>query len=111
MHTTILNYPGFQALPKGIKQMLVASEEHFFDQPASHHKEQKRNGDGSPPAWEYFKRRAYDSLLTGRLLACPNEYEGSAVFPWWIGFDTKYYCTPLRAFEGKRASLIPGSGC
>jgi hypothetical protein len=40
--TTILNYPGFQALPKGIKQMLVASEAHFFDQPASHHQERQR---------------------------------------------------------------------
>jgi hypothetical protein len=40
MHTTILNYPGFQTLPKGIKQMLTVSEAHFFEQPASHHKEQ-----------------------------------------------------------------------
>jgi hypothetical protein len=28
-------------LPKGVKQMLLVSEAHFFDQPASHHKEQK----------------------------------------------------------------------
>jgi hypothetical protein len=41
MNTTILNYPGFHTLPKGIKQMLVASEAHFFDQPASHDKEQR----------------------------------------------------------------------
>jgi len=39
MNTTILNYPGFHALPKGIKQMLLVSEAHFFDQPASHHRE------------------------------------------------------------------------
>jgi hypothetical protein len=39
MSTTILNYPGFQSLPKGIKQLLVASEAHFFDQPAPHHLE------------------------------------------------------------------------
>jgi hypothetical protein len=31
MTTTILNYPGFQALPKGVKQMLLASESYFFD--------------------------------------------------------------------------------
>jgi hypothetical protein len=31
MSTTILNYPGFQTLPKGVKQMLLASEAHFFD--------------------------------------------------------------------------------
>ena len=42
MNTTILNYPGFQTLPKGIKQMLLASETHFFGQPMSHHNEQKR---------------------------------------------------------------------
>lgn len=41
MNTTILNYPGFQTLPKGVKQMLLVSEAHFFDQPVSHHQEQK----------------------------------------------------------------------
>jgi len=39
MNTTILNYPGFQTLPKGIKQMLVVSEAHFFEQPAPCHKQ------------------------------------------------------------------------
>jgi hypothetical protein len=42
MNTTILSYPGFQTLPKGIKQMLLASEAHFFDQPVSHATENKR---------------------------------------------------------------------
>jgi hypothetical protein len=41
MSTTILNYPGFQTLPKGIKQLLVASEAHFFDQPVSQQLEQQ----------------------------------------------------------------------
>jgi ABC-type phosphate transport system permease subunit len=41
MNETILNYPGFHILPKGIKQMLLVSEAHFFDQPVSHRKEQK----------------------------------------------------------------------
>jgi hypothetical protein len=36
MNTTILNYPGFPSLPKGVKQMLLASEAFFFDEPASH---------------------------------------------------------------------------
>jgi hypothetical protein len=36
MNTTILNYPGFQTLPKGVKQMLLFSEAHFFEQLASH---------------------------------------------------------------------------
>ena len=39
MDTTIMNYPGFQFLPKGIKQMLLVSEAHFFDQSASHRRE------------------------------------------------------------------------
>jgi len=30
MRTIVLTYPGFQSLPKGIKQLLVASESHFF---------------------------------------------------------------------------------
>ena len=40
MNTTILNYPGFQTLPKGVKQMLLISEAHFFEQPAPHHQQQ-----------------------------------------------------------------------
>jgi hypothetical protein len=40
MNATILNYPSFQTLPKGIKRMLVVSETHFFNQPATHEKEQ-----------------------------------------------------------------------
>jgi hypothetical protein len=35
-----MNYPGFQALPKGLKQMLLVSEAHFFDPPAPHYTEQ-----------------------------------------------------------------------
>ena len=41
MNTTILNYPGFQALPKGVRQMLLVSEAYFFNEPASHHQEQE----------------------------------------------------------------------
>jgi len=41
MNTTILNYPGFQTLPKGDKRMLLVTEAHFFDQPASPHQERK----------------------------------------------------------------------
>lgn len=41
MNTSILNYPGFQALPKGVKQMLLVSESHFFDQPPTHRHEEK----------------------------------------------------------------------
>jgi hypothetical protein len=44
MNTTILNYPGFQTLPKEIKQLLVASEAQYFDQPASFHRNQRENG-------------------------------------------------------------------
>lgn len=31
MNSITATYPGFQALPKGIKQMLVVSESLFFD--------------------------------------------------------------------------------
>jgi hypothetical protein len=49
MNESILNYPGFQALPKGVKQMLLASETHFFDQPAPHRQEQKRTSHALRP--------------------------------------------------------------
>jgi hypothetical protein len=32
MNSITATYPGFQALPKGIKQMLLISESHFFDE-------------------------------------------------------------------------------
>jgi hypothetical protein len=41
MNTTILNYPGFQILPQGVKQMLLVSEAHFSGQPVSRHQGQK----------------------------------------------------------------------
>ena len=41
MSASILNYPGFQNLPKGARQMLLISEAHFFEQSASHHAEEK----------------------------------------------------------------------
>ncbi|MDE3066172.1 MAG: hypothetical protein KGJ60_01330 [Verrucomicrobiota bacterium] len=31
MRTIISTYPGFRSLPKGVKQLLVVSESHFFD--------------------------------------------------------------------------------
>jgi hypothetical protein len=36
MNETILNYPGFQSLPKGAKQMLLVSEAHFFLEAVPH---------------------------------------------------------------------------
>jgi hypothetical protein len=36
MNQTILNFPGFQNLPKGAKQMLLVSEAHFFEQAVPH---------------------------------------------------------------------------
>jgi hypothetical protein len=40
MNMTILNYPGFQTLPKGVRQMLLVSEAYFFNEPASRPPEQ-----------------------------------------------------------------------
>ena len=67
MNTTILNYPGFQTLPKGVKKMLAVSEAYFFDEPASHRMEQKENGYGPRPAWEPFRRGDCDQGVTGKL--------------------------------------------
>jgi hypothetical protein len=41
VNTTILNYPGFQTLPKGVRQMLLVSEAYFFNEPASDYRERK----------------------------------------------------------------------
>ena len=41
MNMTILNYPGFRTLPKGVRQMLLVSEAYFFNEPAPDHQEQK----------------------------------------------------------------------
>jgi hypothetical protein len=40
-NTTILNYPGFQSLPKGLRQMLLVSEAYFFNEPAPHRQERQ----------------------------------------------------------------------
>ncbi len=63
MNETILNYPGFQNLPKGIKQMLLVSESHFFDQSGSHHKEQ----DGATQ--EMIAKRGFRVFLTSLLFS------------------------------------------
>jgi hypothetical protein len=63
MNTTILSYPGFQTLPKGIKQMLLVSEAHFFDQPASHHQERLA------AAQDMGTRRGFRVFLTSLLFA------------------------------------------
>ncbi|HUC85962.1 MAG TPA: hypothetical protein VL970_12270 [Candidatus Acidoferrales bacterium] len=44
MNSITVTYPGFQALPKGIKQMLVVSESLFFE-----------DAGGSPKRPAYFK--------------------------------------------------------
>jgi hypothetical protein len=41
MNTSVINYPGFQTLPKAVKKMLLVSEAHFFEQPAPHPQEQR----------------------------------------------------------------------
>ena len=54
MNTTILNYPGFQTLPKGVRQMLLVSEAYFFNEPAPHHQEQKVVAKGANRGSEDF---------------------------------------------------------
>ena len=41
MNTTILNHPGFQTLPKGLRQTLLFSETYFFNEAAPDHQAQK----------------------------------------------------------------------
>jgi hypothetical protein len=41
INTTILNYPGFQTLPKGVRQMLLVSEAYFFNEPAPDYRQQE----------------------------------------------------------------------
>jgi hypothetical protein len=69
MNTTILNYPGYQTLPKGIKQMLLVSEAHFFDQPASHHHEQKC------PVQEMRSNRGLKDFLRRQLIPLSIAYD------------------------------------
>jgi hypothetical protein len=33
MRTIILTYPGFQSLPRGVKQLLLATENFYFEEP------------------------------------------------------------------------------
>lgn len=61
MNSTILNYPGFQNLPKGTRQMLLVSEAHFFEQSASHHNEH----DGATQ--EMIAKRGFKVFLTSLL--------------------------------------------
>lgn len=35
MRTILLTYPGYRSLPKGIKQLLVATEDFYFDESGS----------------------------------------------------------------------------
>ncbi len=74
MDTTILNYPGFQTLPKGVRRMLIASEEFFFDQPASHRLEES--------AFGHFVDFVAEHSQFGKLLQHPRvEIYGSLFQP------------------------------
>jgi hypothetical protein len=76
MDTTILNDPGFQTLPKGVKRMLVASEAYFFDQPAPHPEVLEENGYASRPVWEPLGRGGYGQGVMQSLLPGLAAHEG-----------------------------------
>ena len=42
---TIMSYPGFFALPSGIKRLLVESETHFFERLNEKSEEDRQNGE------------------------------------------------------------------
>lgn len=50
MKSILITYPNFQALPKGVKQMLLASESFFFNQPSAAPKRGKEIVQPKPPA-------------------------------------------------------------
>lgn len=58
MRTIVLTYPGFASLPRGIKQLLVASENFFFDEarPAA-----SRPGATRPPAGKNWCHRTAEN--------------------------------------------------
>ena len=56
MNTTILNYPGFQTLPKGVRQMLLVSEAYFFNESAAESQEQKAVAKHFSRGYENFAR-------------------------------------------------------
>jgi hypothetical protein len=61
MKSIMMTYPNFQALPKGLKQMLLASESFFFDEAA-----------GTPDAERDRKQTMpVFSMSNGRLVAGP----------------------------------------
>ncbi|HEY3855375.1 MAG TPA: hypothetical protein VGO67_13370 [Verrucomicrobiae bacterium] len=72
MNETILNYPGFQSLPKGAKQMLLVSEAHFFDEAVAHPTQinipvrAAINGGGFAVLMKKFTRCAAGSALSLR---------------------------------------------
>jgi hypothetical protein len=48
MKSIITTYPDFQALPRGIKKMLLASEDFFFGEVKASHPSPKRPAGGLP---------------------------------------------------------------
>lgn len=71
MKSIILTYPGYQTLPRGIKQMLVASESDFFSEaiPA-----RLNHGLGKRPYW-----RPVESRMAGVLGGCREALNGARV--------------------------------
>jgi hypothetical protein len=63
MNTSIMNYPGFQNLPKGARQMLLFSETHFFNEDAA------RPAAQADAARERRSRQALRSLMTRLTIA------------------------------------------
>ncbi len=63
MKSIITTYPDFQALPRGVKKMLLASESHFFDD-AETRRVKRRGGAVSTAAMVNRKRDAGEQIPT-----------------------------------------------
>jgi len=74
MRTIVLTYPGFASLPRGIKQMLVASEQFYFDEarPAS------RAGGTRTRAENFWSSGALANLAGLKPLPSPGVAAGHA---------------------------------
>ena len=62
MRTIMMTYAGFQTLPKGLKQMLVESENHFFEETTFIRRDGKT-------AYPFQSGASVDRLALGRQLS------------------------------------------
>jgi hypothetical protein len=63
MKSILVTYPKFQALPKGVKQMLLASESFFFDQSKTAPRQSSEPPKTAPFLSVHENRRGLSSVI------------------------------------------------